>query len=143
MSDRPESLLAQFRRAHLPTDSERAVFGVLAGSLDRVWTVAAVARYARVSDHEADQALRRFGAAGILERVDEPGHPRRYRWRREMAYLHEGTEPAGRRDPVCGMPVPADSPHVAEDDGQEVAFCSLPCLVHWRVERRGRRRLIG
>ena len=143
MSDRSETSFAQFRRAHLPTDAERAVFFVLAGSLDRVWTVAGVARDARVSDHEADQALRRLTAACILERVDEPGHPRRYRWRPEMAYLRDAGDPPGRVDPVCGMPVRADSPHIAVHDGEEVAFCSLPCLVRWRAEQRGRHRRAG
>ena len=86
-SARPETLFAQFRGAHLPTRVERAVFAVLAVSLDRVWTVTVVARDARVSDHEADQALRRFSAAGIIERFEEPSQPRRYRWRPEMAYM--------------------------------------------------------
>jgi hypothetical protein len=139
MADRRESLLARFMGAHLPTDVERAVFWVLAGSLDRVWTRAEVANDAQVSDHEADQALRRFRSAGILEQLAERGGPRRYRWRAEMAYLHNGTDPAGRLDPVCGMPVPADSPHVANDGDSEVAFCSLPCLVRWRSDHRARR----
>lgn len=143
MSDRSETLFARFRGAHLPTPAERAVFLVLSGSRDRVWTAAGVARDARVSDHEADQALRRFTAAGIIDRLDEPGHPRRYRLRPEMAYLHDGGDPPGRVDPVCGMPVPEDSPHVAEDDGEEIAFCSLPCLVRWRAAHRGRHRHTG
>lgn len=137
--DRGNSLFARFRSAHLPTKPERAVFSVLAGSRDRVRTVASVARDAGVSDHEADQALRRFHAAGILERIDDPGRPRRYRWRPEMAYLHDGSEPLGRVDPVCGMPVAPDTPHVVEEEGREVAFCSLPCLVHWRTSHRRRR----
>lgn len=131
------TLFAQFRGAHLPTRVERAVCGALAGSLDRVWTVASVARDARVSDHEADQALRRLSAAGILERIDESSRPRRYRWRPEMAYLHDGGDPPGRVDPVCGMPVLAGSPHVAVHDGDEIAFCSLPCLVRWQAAQRG------
>lgn len=143
MTDRQETVFRQFMGAHLPTDVERATFWVLAGSLDRVWSVASVAREAKVSDHEADQALRRFSAAGILERVDEPGHPRRYRWNPDMSYLHDGREPEGRLDPVCGMPVPPDSPHTAEQDGVEVAFCSLPCLVRWRAAHRGSHRRTG
>jgi hypothetical protein len=35
------------------------------------------------------------------------------------------------------MPVPADSPHIVDHDGREVAFCSLRCLVRWRSEHRG------
>ena len=136
-----DSLFARFMAAHLTTDVERAVFWVLAGSSTQTWTATAVAREAQISDHQADQALRRFTAAAILERVDEPGRPRRYRWRAEMSYLHNASEsPAGRIDPVCGMPVPDDSPHVAaDDDGHEIAFCSLPCLVRWRTEHRRRR----
>jgi YHS domain-containing protein len=136
MTDRNENPLARFMGAHLPTDVERAVFWVLAGSLDRVWTRAEVASDAQVSDREADQALRRFRAAGILEQLARRGGPRRYRWRAEMAYLHNGTDPTGRLDPVCGMPVPANSPHVADDGDREIAFCSLPCLVRWRTGHR-------
>lgn len=131
-SRRGDSPLARFMAAHLPTDVEWAVFTVVAGSRDRLWTAAAAAREARVSDHEADQALRRFSAAGIVERLDEPGRPRRFRWQPSMAYLDAGADPPGLRDPVCGMPVRADSPHVADDDGQRAVFCSLPCLVRWR-----------
>ena len=130
------TLFSRFSAAHLASDIERAVFSVFAGSQSRTWTVADVAREAQVSDHQADHALRRFSAAGVLERADEPGHPRRYRWRPEMAYLRDGTEPPGRQDPVCGMPVPVDSPHIAVDDGRTLAFCSLQCLVRWRTERR-------
>lgn len=137
-ADDREHLLSRFMGAHLPTDVERAVFWVLAGSLDRVWTRAEVAKDAQVSDHEADQALRRFCSAGILEPLVERGGTPRYRWRAEMAYLHDGSDPSGRIDPVCGMPVPADSPHVAYDGDREVAFCSLPCLVRWRSEHRAR-----
>jgi hypothetical protein len=122
-----DSLFSQFATAHLLTDVERAVFGVLADSVHRVWTAGGVARDARVSDHEADQALRRFSAAGIVERLDEPCRPRRYRWLTEMGYLHDTSEPVGRRDPVCGMPVPAESPHIVVHDGLEVGFCSLRC----------------
>lgn len=136
--DHDDSLFARFSSAHLPTSAERSLFSALASSRDRVWTVARAARAALVSDHEADMALRRFGAAGIVERLDAPGHPRHYRWRPEMAYLRDGPDPSGQLDPVCGMPVPADSPHVADQDGQQVRFCSLPCLVRWRAEHRPR-----
>lgn len=142
ISDRGPSSLASFMGAHLPTGVDRAVFWALAGSLDRRWTRAEVAGEAQVSDHEADQALRRFRSAGILEQVADRGGPRRYRWSAEMAYLHNGTDPAGRIDPICGMPVPADSPHVADADGRAVAFCSLPCLVRWRSQHRARRRVL-
>lgn len=121
-----------FAGAHLSSEIDWAVFWVLAASLNDVWTVASVAQDARVSDHEADQTLRRFLAAGILELADEHGRPPRYRWGKEMTYLHTGNQPPGLRDPVCGMPVRADSPYTAEDGDREVRFCSLPCLVRWR-----------
>ena len=140
-SDRRDTPFAQFTGAHLTSEIQQVVFRVLAGPQDRVWTATDVARDAHVSDHEADLVLRRFKAAGILERVDEPGSPRRYRWRPQMAYLHDGSEPPpGRHDPVCGMPVPTDSPHLAEYDGREIGFCSLSCLVLWRRQHRGRHR---
>lgn len=136
MTHPERTLFSRFSDAHLASDVERAVFSVLAGSQSRTWTVADVAREAHVSDHQADQSLRRFSAAGVLERADGPGHPRRYRWRPEMAYLRDGNEPPGRQDPVCGMPVPVDNPHTAVEEGREIAFCSLQCLVRWRTERR-------
>ena len=135
----PPTARARFVEAHLPTKAESAVFTVLASSRVRSWTVAGVARQARVSDHEADQALRRFGAAGIVERTDSTGHPRRYRWRADMDYLDSGTEPPGRRDPVCGMPVGPDGPHVIGKGTERIVFCSVPCLVRWRHDHRQRR----
>ena len=136
MSAPADSAMSRFVRAHLPTPTERAVYSALAGSL-KLWTARSVAGAAGVSDHEADQALRRFAAAGIIERVETPGQPRRYRWRTEMGYLSDGgPSPRDRVDPVCGMPVPAESAHTALDGDTEVAFCSLPCLVRWRFEHR-------
>lgn len=136
MSAPADSPMSRFVRAHLPTPAERAVYAVLAGSL-KVWSARSVSAAAGVSDHEADQALRRFAAAGIIERVDEPGQPRRYRWRPEMGYLSDdGPSGSGRVDPVCGMPVPADAAFTVLEGDAEVAFCSLPCLVRWRFEHR-------
>ena len=132
-----DALFGSFVSAHLRTDSDRAVFWVLAGSESTIWNATTVAHEAEISDHEADQALRRFAAAGILERVDDVGRPRRYRWRAEMSYLHRGVTPTGVVDPVCGMPVRADTPHRAmAADGSEVSFCSLPCLVRWHHAHR-------
>ena len=140
-NDRQDTQFAQFAGAHLTSETQRAVFRVLAGTQDRIWAATDVARDAHISDHEADLVLRKFRAAGILVRVDEPGYPRHYRWPSEMAYLRDGSEPPpGQLDPVCGMPVPPDSPHVAEHDGREIGFCSLSCLVLWRTQHRGRER---
>jgi len=136
-----DPVFGRFVEAHLPTENDRAVFWVLAGSESATWNVSAVAHDAGISDHEADQALRRFAAAGILERVGDKGRPRRYRWRSEMSYLHRGTAPLGLIDPLCGMPVAPDTPHrTTDDDGQEVSFCSMPCLVRWRHAHRSARR---
>ncbi len=94
--------LALFTDAHLSTNAEWAVFTVVASSRDRLWTARRVGREAKVSDHEADEALRRFSAAGIVERVDDAGHPRRYRWRPAMAYLDGGTERQDDAIPCAG-----------------------------------------
>ena len=42
-------------------------------------------------------------------------------------------------DPICGMPVPADTAHMATDGPEKVRFCSLNCLVQWRATNRTRR----
>lgn len=129
-----------FRDAHLPTSVDWAVFIVMSSLGDESLTAAEVARDARASHHEADQALRRFAAAGIVERIDEAGRPRRYRLHEEMAYLATGQERTGTLDPVCGMPISEDSPHVIDDGEERVVFCSLPCLVRWRHRHRHPRR---
>lgn len=126
--------LARFARAHLLTAAERHVYAAIAGSSE-IWTATGAAKAADVSHHEADHALRRFVKAGILEPVGS-WHPPRYHWRAEMSYLLDGSEPAGLRDPVCGMPVAPDAPLIDEGGSVAVRFCSLPCLVRWRSQRR-------
>jgi YHS domain-containing protein len=128
--------LLPFARSHLRSPAERAVWSVVAGSADWWWSVKAVARSARVSDHAAGRCLHRFAAAGIVDERHTPGTPREFRWASEMHYLvddrsEDGLE-LGRRDPVCGMPVRSSSSYRAEVDGDEAWFCSLPCLVRWR-----------
>lgn len=139
--DAPSPLQA-LARAHLRTRAERAVFAVVAGDPGRWWTAATAARGARVEELDADQTLRRFTAAGIVEQ--EAGSAgSRYRYRAEMAYLSTGggaDEDGELRDPVCGMPVSADTPHVADDHGRAVRFCSIPCLVRWQRSQRARHR---
>ena len=130
MSTRPISEdLVRFARAHLSSTTERHVYAVIDGSSE-AWTATAAARAAKVRDHEADQALRRFHKARIADL--DGGRPRRYRWRPEMAYLHEGTEPSRA---ICSMPVAADAPFSVEDGAVTVRFCSLACLVRWRAHR--------
>ena len=139
MTARPDTdAFVRFARAHLPTRAERAIYPVLAGTPDGDWTAAEVAAAAGVSHHEADQALRRFASARIVEHSHVRGQGHRYRWHPEMAYLRDGDVSGLPVDPVCGMPVAAASPHTARDGDTEITFCSLPCLVHWRWERRRR-----
>jgi YHS domain-containing protein len=140
MTDHRPSAFGVFARTHLRSAAERAIFAVVASAAGHWWSAAAAARAARqahVTEHETDQTLRRFAAAGIVEqRADADG--RRYRYRAEMAYLHDDTDLDDElRDPVCGMPVAADAPHTANDDeGHTVRFCSILCLLRWQRARR-------
>ena len=126
----------RFAKVHLPTNAERAIYPVLAGAPDRDWTAGEVAAAAGVSHHEADQALRRFASAGIVDHSHVRGQSHRYRWHPDMGYLREGADDGAAIDPVCGMPVPPGTPHTARADDTEIRFCSLPCLVRWRSDRR-------
>ena len=126
----------RFAKAHLPSRAERTIYPVLAGAPDRDWTAGEVAAAAGVSHHEADQALRRFASAGIVDHSHVRGQSHRYRWHPDMGYLRQGDVSGPAIDPVCGMPVPPGTPHTARDDDAEIRFCSLPCLVRWRSERR-------
>ncbi|CAI07328.1 heavy metal translocating P-type ATPase [Aromatoleum aromaticum] len=47
---------------------------------------------------------------------------------------HAAPSPAPATDPVCGMIVKPDSPHVATHDGQTYRFCSAKCLDKFRAE---------
>lgn len=129
----------RFAKVHLATNAERAIYPVLGGAPDRDWTAGEVAAAARVSHHEADQALRRFAAANIVDHTHVRGQGHRYRWHPDMGYLHQGGEVGPAIDPVCGMPVPAGAPHTARDGETDVSFCSLPCLVRWTSGQRRRR----
>lgn len=126
----------RFAKVHLPTSAERAMYPVLAGGPDRDWTAGELAAAARVSHHEADQALRRFASAGIVHHTHVRGHGHHYRWHPDMDYLRLGADEGAAIDPVCGMPIPPGAPHTALDGGTEIRFCSLPCLVRWSSQRR-------
>lgn len=130
----------RFAKAHLPSKAERTIYPVLAGAPERDWTAGEVAPAAGVSHHEADQALRRFASAGIVDHSHVRGQGHRYRWHPDMAYLRQGDVSGAAIDPVCGMPVPPGTPHTAHDGDADVSFCSLPCLVRWRSDRRRARR---
>lgn len=140
MTDHGPSAFRALARAHLRTRVERAVFGVVAGAAGFWWTAAGAARAAGVGELDADQTLRRFGAAGIVEQ-QAGAAGRRYRYRAEMSYLRSdgGADVDDElTDPVCGMPVAADTPHIADDRGRVVRFCSIPCLTRWQRARRTR-----
>lgn len=96
----------RFAKAHLPSKAERTIYPVLAGAPDRDWTAGEVAATAGVSHHEADQALRRFASAGIVDHSHVRGQSHRYRWHPDMGYLRQGDVSGPAIDPVCGMPVP-------------------------------------
>ena len=128
----------RFARAHLPGKIERAIYPVVASTPDRDWAPGEVAAAAGVSNHEADQALRRFASAGIVDHRHVRGHGHRYRWHADMAYLRGDDIEGLAIDPVCGMPVPPGTPHTAVDGDDVLQFCSLACLVRWRSNRRRR-----
>lgn len=132
----------RFARAHLGDRILRAIYAVMAADPAAEWTAGEVAAHAKVSHHEADQALRRFASAGIVAEVAAHGRPHRYRWALTMAeYTRVDVGGEEAIDPVCGMTVPAESRHVARDGDREIRFCSLPCLVRWNAAsatRRGR-----
>jgi hypothetical protein len=137
-----ESAFDRFARSHLATRAERAVYTVVAGGPTRQWTARVAATAAGVSNREADQALRSFAAAGIVDHVRGPGQPHRFQWRPGMPYVRGGDFIASENvDPVCAMLVPADMPHTVRDGHGEIRFCSLRCLVQWQsARRRGRGR---
>ena len=136
----PASGFSALANAHLRNPAERAVFMVVAGAAHHWWTSVTAARAAHVGELDADRVLRRFAAAGIVDRsVGRTGS--RYRYGAEMAYLDDDDADRDLRDPVCGMSVPIGTIHTVVDDGLTVRFCSLPCLARWQRRQRVRRRL--
>lgn len=131
--------LARFARTHLRTPAQRAVYRTVGARPDAWWSATEIADHTGTSVLEVDQVLRGFAAAGILhDRAGPAG--RRYSWHRDLRYVFDGTSPTGELiDPICGMPVAADSPHVGHaTDGAALRFCSQGCLAAHR--RRSRRR---
>src|SRR5687767_4220745 len=43
------------------------------------------------------------------------------------SHASHAARPDTHRDPVCGMTVPATSPHRVQHDGEDVFFCSARC----------------
>lgn len=132
---RIDERLVRFARAHLRSPAQRAVYTALAGAPTVPTTGTVIAERFHLEAHQVDVVLRQFEAAGIVEAAGRsPDGERLYRWQADMAYLYaDNDDPvAAFVDPVCGMPVPIDSPH--HDDGQW--FCSLRCQTAWRVAAR-------
>ncbi len=125
----PDRALVRFARAHLTSRAHRAVYSVLAGASDSWWSPDEVAGATREDRHEIDVALRQLTAARIVE-VRSLGDDPRYRWLFDTASLDDPTAASvARIDPVCGMPVAADSPFQLEDGSGLHRFCSLRCLT--------------
>ncbi len=122
-------IFARFAQRHLATDAERRIYLVLVSQQAPLWSALDLATQTGVEPREAERVLTRYLAAGIVQDVASAGG-RRYRWRSDLNYLL-GTGDAGSQwlDPVCDMPVTADSPYQADDPtGQTWRFCSSVCL---------------
>lgn len=125
--------LVHFARAHLRTPVQRAVYRTVGSNPDGWWTASEIAEHTGLDPLDVGQTLRGFASAGILH--EERGGPvRTYRWHDELRYVFEGSAPEGVMiDPVCGMPVGTDSPHVGHDEtGAIVRFCSRYCQLTYR-----------
>lgn len=117
----------RFARRHLSTREDRAVFHTLTDERTRAWSAREIAARERSDLDAIAEALVRFDDAGIVESAPT-STGRRYRWRPEMNYLFDELGRGAAWDPVCGMPVPANSPHVAEDlHRRTTRFCSSLC----------------
>ena len=124
----------RFARAHLSRPEERATYFTLVGHPGRSWTPEQVATATALSEEEARRVLGGYADAGIVDRSETPQGDF-YRWRSEMDYLFAPDEPSfGSVDPVCGMPVTADSPYSTRNAfGREHRFCAALCLAAFRA----------
>lgn len=121
---------SRFARRHLDTREERAVYLTLVGQEADSWSARELAERNHLDLDETERVLEAFRAAGVVDAIDAP-KGRRYRWRSDMNYLfgEQGDSP-GWVDPVCGMPVLANSPYAADDTyGRPRRFCSALCLA--------------
>ena len=119
---------SRFARRHLDTREERAVYLSLVGQEASSWSARELAERNHGDPADTERVLEEFEAAGVVEAIDSP-EGRRYLWRSDMNYLFgEGGDNPGWVDPVCGMPVLADSPYVADDPYHRPRrFCSSLC----------------
>lgn len=120
---------SRFARRHLVTPEQRAVYLALVGQEAGCWSAGELAERTRLDPDETERVLEAFEAAGVVQTISAPdGH--RFRWRSDLGYLFgdEGEDP-DLIDPVCGMPVLAESPFLADDPQHgRRRFCSAPCL---------------
>ena len=119
---------SRFSRRHLDTREERAVYLTLVGQEAESWSAGELSERNHLDPDDTELVLEGFEAAGVVEAIEAP-EGRRYRWRSDMNYLFgEGGGSPEWVDPVCGMPVLADSPYVAEDPYRRPRrFCSSLC----------------
>ena len=119
-----------FARRHLDTRKERAVYLTLVGQEAESWSACELGNRNHLDADETERILEAFEAAGVVDAIDAP-EGRRYRWRSDMSYLFgERGDSRDRVDPVCGMPVLANSPFAADDTyGRSRRFCSSLCLA--------------
>ena len=125
---------SQFAHRHLGGREERAVYLTFVAQEADSWSVDEIAERNQLPLDQVERVLEEFHAAGIVEPIEVTGQ-RRYRWRSDMNYVFGAREPSAEWiDPVCGMPVLAQSPHVAEDVyGRPRRFCSSLCLTAFRA----------
>lgn len=117
----------RFARTHLSTSGEQVVYLTLVGGQERSWSAEEIALRGHLGEKEAGAVLTRFAQAGVAEAVARVTGPTRYRWRADMDYLGAAFEGFDSIDPVCDMPVMADSPLAESWDGRNFRFCSSLC----------------
>lgn len=116
-----------FRRVHLASAAERALYRLFASDPGGCWSDAEIAFATRLEIEDVRWAVQRFADAGIVEIVEEGC----CRWRPELRYVFEGDEPAAAHtDPVCLMPVGDVTRFRAKDVfGRTERFCSERCMA--------------
>ena len=124
---RRTEMFEAFRRVHLATAAERAVYRLFSSDPDGRWSDAEIASAARLEIEDVRRAVERSADAGIVEIVEEGC----WRWRPELRYVFEVDEtPPARTDPVCLMPVTDDALWRVEDVfGRIERFCSKRCMA--------------
>lgn len=123
-------IFARFAERHLATDAQRRIYLVLVSQQARLWSAGDLATQTGLQPRQAERVLTRYLEADIVQDVGSADGGR-YRWRSDLNYLL-GADDAGSQwlDPVCDMPVTADSPYQVEDaSGRTWRFCASVCLA--------------